>query len=124
MWRSSLPATHRLSKPKQICQPLSCVVRPLSGSPELAASFDGRLASLAWPEGGEYAIFAAQPDGSWAQVARGAGVAVAWAAAAPVFAVLHLPKAAPALSWHRSLQGPCSCKAIVAKRVTALSAAR
>jgi len=59
----------------------------------LAASFDGRHASVVWPDVGEYAVYAARPQGAWAQVARGAGAAVAWAAASDTFAVLNVPKA-------------------------------
>lgn len=68
-------------------------VPPPAGSPVLAASFDGRHASVVWPDVGEYAVYTARPQGAWAQVARGAGAAVAWAAASDTFAVLNVPKA-------------------------------
>ena len=68
-----------------------------TGSPDVAASFDGRHASLAWPDAGEYAIYAARPDGAWTQIARSSGVAVAWAALAASFAVLRVPRVGSSL---------------------------
>lgn len=68
-----------------------------TGSPNVGVSFDGRYASLAWPNAGEYAIYAARPDGAWTQIARSSGVAVAWAAVAASFAVLHVPRVGSSL---------------------------
>ncbi|KAK9822211.1 hypothetical protein WJX81_006190 [Elliptochloris bilobata] len=97
------------------------------GSSELAVSFDGRFASLAWPEAREYAIFAARPDGTWTQIARGAGVRVAWAAVADDFAVLHVLKAAalqdPKLTRRRSRGREQEVAAAAAAAVAAAAAA-
>jgi hypothetical protein len=65
------------------------------GRAEVALSWDGAHCSVVWPEEGEYAVYATEPLASkapWRQLARGSGVAVAWASASSTFAVLHVPK--------------------------------
>lgn len=85
-------------------------IHELTGSPDVGVSFDGRYVSLAWPDAGEYAIYAARPDGAWTQIARSSGVAVAWAAVAASFAVLHVPRVGSSL-------GSCTACAQCCKRL-------
>ncbi|KAK9807986.1 hypothetical protein WJX73_010745 [Symbiochloris irregularis] len=69
---------------------------PRTGRAEVGVSFDGSCCSVVWPEEGEFAIFRPTPSETWEKVDGGAGIAVAWAASAPTYAVIHTPRAGDA----------------------------
>ncbi|KAK9819592.1 hypothetical protein WJX72_000101 [[Myrmecia] bisecta] len=71
-------------------------IAPLNhtGRPVVAVSSSGRCCSVVWPDAGEYAIYSQTHSGDWDKLDAGTGLAVAWAANTPTYAVIYQPKAA------------------------------
>lgn len=63
----------------------------------MQVSSDGACCSVVWSDEGEFAIYRPASAGdAWDRLDGGAGIAVAWAAAAPLYAVIHTPRVSPA----------------------------
>ena len=59
-------------------------------------SHDGNCFILVWPEEGEFAIYRPASAGdAWDKLDGGPGIAVAWASASPLYAVIHTPRVSP-----------------------------